>query len=491
MVLRKRLPSALLALASVAGVTLICYRLHASATVVAILFFVVVLVTALRGKTTESMIASVAATLCLDYFFVPPLLSVSIGDPEGWVALLVFLSSALAAGHMSGKVRRNRDEIVASHVEAERLHALSRAMLLSGGSDQEVGRVIVNQCMELFGAREVALFDAQSAEIFRSQVPGSIAEGLLRSVAVKGSVKQLSDEVPLIVLPVALGNRIFGSLGISGVNLWQQTIQSLGSTVALGLAQAQAQEASTRAEAERRGEELKSVMIDALAHDVKTPLTAMEAAADMLGRPQAISDSQHRELITVIQEEAHGLRRLMDEAIHLARIDAKRLKLECEVTHVRRLVDRAVLPLCERVGPGRISIDIPAHVPAVDVDVELMAQALKQLIDNAIKYSPANKPIVVSADSEDGLVMLFVRDHGPGLNELEQSRIFNKFYRGEGHRAGVQGSGMGLAIAREIVQAHGGSVTVESKLGEGSLFTIQLRATSQAPPPQQQEPPTR
>ena len=473
-VIRGRLPSTLLALSGIAVITLICYRLHASATVAAILLFVAVLAAALNGKVAEATIASVAATLCLDYFFVPPVLSMSIADPEGWVALLVFFAASFGAARMSGQLRRNRDELVANHAETERLHALSRAMLLSRGTE-EVGRLIVNKCIELFGAREVVLFESATGTFHRSQSATTISDDRLRRVAINGAI----DASPVkheIVVPVTLGNRSFGSLAMRGVDLAQPTLQTLGSTIALGLAQAQAQQASAQAEAVRRGEELKSVMIDALAHDLKTPLTAIEAAADMLMRPARISDEQRQDLIAVIGEEAQGLRRLVDEAIHLARIDAKKLKLDCEPVAVREVIAKAIESLGERAAPNRIQVMLPHHLPLINVDEELLVQALKQLLDNAIKYSAPKSLITVSARGEDGLLSITVRDHGQGMTELEQARIFDKFYRGRQGASRIQGSGMGLAITREILQAHGGSISVESKLGEGSLFTIQLHA---------------
>ena len=473
--MRTRWPSIMLALLGIPAVTLICYRLHAGATIAAILLFVAVLIVALNGKVAEASIASLAATLCLDYFFVPPLLSISIGDPAGWVALLVFFGASLAAARMSGQLRRNRDELVANHAETERLHALSRAMLLSSGGE-DVGRLIVNKCVELFGAREVVLYEKASGTFHRSQSPSTLSDEKLREIATNGSIYEALTNRE-IVLPLALGNRRFGSLGLRGVDLGQQAMQTLGSTIALGLAQAQAHDVSARAEAVRRGEELKSVMIDALAHDLKTPLTAIEAAADVLTRPARISEEQERELVTVIREEAQGLRRLVDEAIHLARIDAKRLKLDCEPLSVADIVAKAVQSLGERANPGRIKLEISSDIPLVNVDEELIVQALKQLLDNALKYSSPKSTVTVSAHDDDELVSIAVRDHGQGITELEQGRIFDKFYRGREGRNGVQGSGMGLAITKEILQAHGGSISVESKFGEGSLFTIRLHAS--------------
>jgi two-component system, OmpR family, sensor histidine kinase KdpD len=252
------------------------------------------------------------------------------------------------------------------------------------------------------------------------------------------------------------------------------TLQSLGNTIAMGLAQAQAQEAASRAEGIRRGEELKSVMIDALAHELKTPLTAIEASADMLLQPATVSKEQRDDLLEVIQQESRGLRRLLAEAIHLARIDAKRMKLECESLRVEEVLAEAMRSLGERLTAHRVRVEQGGDLPSIFVDRELTVQALKQLLDNASKYSPAGSVIQIGIREMDGFVSIAVRDQGQGLTELEQRRVFDKFYRVRRDRSAVQGTGMGLAIAKEIAEAHGGSVTVESRFGEGSEFTMRV-----------------
>ena len=279
------------------------------------------------------------------------------------------------------------------------------------------------------------------------------------------------------IVPVCLGNLLFGSMAfVRAAELPSSTIRSWASTVALGLAQVQAQEAANRTVAIRRSEELKSVMIDALAHDLKTPLTAIEAAASMLAQPDPLTPEQTSDMVQVIEQEAQGLRRLVDEAIHLARIDAKRLKLELRAMPVRELLEAAIRSLGDKVETQRFKVRVQDSLPCVLVDDELMVQALKQLLDNALKYSPPLSTIDVSATADGGAVTIAVRDNGPGLTELEQSRVFEKFYRGRHDKPEVQGTGMGLAIAREITAAHGGSVGVRSYIGQGTEFFISLKA---------------
>jgi two-component system sensor histidine kinase KdpD len=198
----------------------------------------------------------------------------------------------------------------------------------------------------------------------------------------------------------------------------------------------------------------------------------------MLLQPKNVSPEQRQDLLHVIQQETQGLRRLMGEAIHLARIDAKRMKLESEPLRVDELIAAAIQSLGERAASYPIGVELTDDAPWIFADRELMVQALKQLLDNAIKYSPARSAITIAASEANGVVSVSVRDQGQGLTELEQRRVFDKFYRGHRDRSAVQGTGMGLAIAREIAEAHGGSIAVESQLGQGSRFTITMQSAA-------------
>ncbi len=460
----------------------LCFLAGATATVAVMLLLFAVLLTGIYTQLGEAIAASIVAALCLDFFFVPPVEKITINDLQGWLSLFVFFAVSLVATNLSSRVREQRDELIRQQKETEKLHALSRAMLLMNGED--VRRLIVNKCIEIFGFTEVALFESSSGTIQRSEAPGSFPDEMLKRSAVCG-VFDSRDQPSSTVLPISLGNKTFGSLGIAGKTLPATTAQVLVNTVAVALAQAQAQEANIRADAVRQGEELKSLMIDALAHDLKTPLTVIEAATDMLLPASDTTVEQQSDLIAVVKQETEGLRKMVEEAIHLARIDAKKLKLEMHQTSVKELIQSAVEVLGERTEFYDIIVDIAPNCAPVVVDRELSVQALKQLIDNALKYSSPKMRIFINATQADDVVSISVRDSGRGLTEIEQSKVFDKFYRGHQRDGGIQGTGMGLAIAKEIVEAHGGSISVESNIGEGSRFTIALRAAVNPVPVQQ------
>jgi two-component system sensor histidine kinase KdpD len=467
--------AAMLMVAGVVALAMACaYVLNVGATVAAIVLLLAVLLAGAYTKRTEAVVTSIAATLSLDYFFIPPIGRISIADLQGWVVMGVFLSVSLVATDLSTRLHRQHNALIARQIESEKLHALSRAILMSNAGEQ-LRRLLVNKCMELFGFSESVLFEIASGEFYRSQMDGSISIDDVRGAALRGLIERGNG---LTIMPVVLGNKIFGAFAFRGIALDDGALQSLGNTIAMGLAQAQAQEAASRTEAIRKGEELKSVMIDALAHELKTPLTAIEASADMLLQPANVSKEQRDDLLEVIQQESRGLRRLLAEAIHLARIDAKRMKLECEPLRVDEILSEAIHSLGERLSAHQVRVEPAGDMPAIFADRELTVQAVKQLLDNASKYSPPGSVIRIAAHELDGLVSISVRDQGQGLTHLEQRRVFDKFYRVRRDRSAVQGTGMGLAIAKEIAEAHGGSVTVESQFGEGSEFTITVPAAA-------------
>jgi len=445
---------------------------HGNATIAAIFLLLGIVLVGAYGTRTEAIAASVSATVCLDYLFIPPIGKITIADPQGWIVLTVFLAVSVVATNLSARLRRQRDELAVRQTDREKLHALNRAILLSDSGARQLLRLLVNKCMELFTFEEAALFENGSGEIYRSSHDGAISESDLRKAARSGAIQTTGRAT---VLPIALGNKIYGSFAFVGAPLSVGLLQSMANTIAVGLAQAQTQEAANRAEAVRKSEELKSVIIDSLAHELKTPLTAIEAAAEMLHSGR-VSEEQRADLISVVQQESQRLRRLMGEAIHLARIEAKRFKLERQAVPVGPMIREAIDSLGQRGASHPIHLEIPETPLAILADPELISQSIKQLLDNAIKYSPAGKSITVSAAEEGGLVSIAVRDEGQGLTELEQSRVFDKFYRAKRDRAAVPGTGMGLAIAREIAEAHGGSILVESRLGQGSRFTVTLPA---------------
>ena len=247
-------------------------------------------------------------------------------------------------------------------------------------------------------------------------------------------------------------------------------LQSMANLVAIGLERSRAVEATARAEAARESSELRATVLDALAHEFKTPLTAMKAASsDLLAFESGPPRS--RELAEIIDEELDRLSALVTDAVHMLRIDAGDFTMHLGHHQVAPIVD-AALRRFERHLDGH---QVVQHVPAgltVDVDRDLLSLAFRQLLDNAIKYSPPTSVIEITARGE-GVIEIGVRNSGATIPEREQARIFERFYRGVQARH-VPGTGMGLAIVQQIARAHGGTLRVASTPESGTTFTLSL-----------------
>jgi len=224
----------------------------------------------------------------------------------------------------------------------------------------------------------------------------------------------------------------------------------------------------------REGRCLKSVLLDAIAHDFRTPLTSIKTAATSLLGDSRCDEHQRRELLVVIDQECDRIDRMVSQAIDLARFDASEIELEFARHSVSELVG-AALRDCETVQDTCI-IRTELSQPEIRIQCDLFwaRKVLVHLVQNASLYSSPGEPITIESEKTEGFVRFHIADSGPGIEEGEISQIFERFYRGKSQRQRVPGTGMGLAIAKAIVEAHGGSIKVVSCAGKRSVFTFTL-----------------
>jgi two-component system, OmpR family, sensor histidine kinase KdpD len=273
---------------------------------------------------------------------------------------------------------------------------------------------------------------------------------------------------------VRMGVRPIASLGISGSRLSRQTLDAVGSLVAIAIERARAVEKLGETEAERQGERLKSALLDSIAHDFRTPLTSIKAATTSLLAEEIPAREQTRELLTIINEECDRLNRLVEEAAEMSRLEAGEFELNLAPTQISDIIE-AALAQCENALAGRrVEVNVSPNLPPVRADLNRIVDALVHLIDNANIYSPKDQPITISAELVGDCVTTSVADRGPGIDDFEQGMIFDKFYRGKDQRYLVRGTGMGLPIAKAIITAHKGAISVTSQLGHGSVFSFTL-----------------
>lgn len=460
-------------LAIVAGVTFVCFRiLRVNATTAGFAYLLAVLSVATLWGLLESVLASVAAVLAFNFFFLPPVLTLTVADPQNWVALVAFLVTSIIASQISARAKERTREAWDRQRDMERLYSFSRSILLTI-TGEGVASQIIHQIAQIFDFSAAALLDRGTGAIHYSG-PEDIPDidDRLRETAVKGTL--LRDEATgTVVTAVRLGGEPIGSLALRGALPSDTVLQALANLAAIGLERARVQDAANRAEAARQSQELKSTLLDAMAHEFKTPLTAMKAATSALLSDAVAGADGRRELVTVVDEEVDRLNRMVTEAIETARIEAGALQLVRSPQLISGIVTDVLRDL-EAASEGHpVSIEIEPDVPKIEADAGLIELAVRQLLDNALRYSAPGSPIVIRAWRDDERVIIGIGDQGPGIPEAERDRIFDKLYRGS--NVGVtRGTGMGLAIAREIARAHGGEVWLENSSHEGSEFRLSL-----------------
>jgi len=208
-------------------------------------------------------------------------------------------------------------------------------------------------------------------------------------------------------------------------------------------------------------------------HEFRTPLTSIKASITSLMSTPGLSPDDRQELMTVINEESDRLNRLIGEAAEVAQLESHEFQLDLQDCRVIDLVQAAVADVKQVLGKHPVEIRVPKDI-TVRLDADRIKEALVQLLENAAKYSPPESPIRITAEVKDSSLEVSIADQGVGIDDMEQGLIFDKFYRGKNQRYRVQGTGMGLAIVRAIVEAHGGKIGVTSQLGCGSVFHIVL-----------------
>jgi two-component system sensor histidine kinase KdpD len=458
----------------VAGITsFYVHVIHVNHTTVALTFLLSILAVSTFSGLTVSAVMSVAAVLAFNYYFLPPVRTLTVADPQNWVALFAFLVTAVTGSHLSSRSRQQALEADRRRREAERLYEFSQK-LLTAGNAIELLNAIPRQIVDSFGVGAAALFLAEKEKVYRSggELRQLDAEQL-KSVAVRDEV-QIVEEQNLSFAPMRLGVRVIGSLGVSGAALSRQTLEAVGTLIAIAIERARALEDLGKNEALRQGERLKIAMVDAITHDFRTPLTSIKASVTALLSKGSLGETEKTELLTVINEESDRLNRLVGEAAEMAQLEAGEVELEPRPCEAAEFVDAALRACSTALAHREIRIELPPHLPQVFVDVDKGKQILVQLLANANQYSPPDQPITIAAEARSGFVWLSVGDRGPGIEELERGLIFDKFYRGRDQRYRVQGTGMGLPIAKALVEAHRGTIAVVSQLGKGSVFTFSL-----------------
>jgi two-component system sensor histidine kinase KdpD len=454
-------------------------------TTVALTLLMLVLFLAARFGLRYAVVTSIVAAVAYNYFFLPPIGTFLINDPQNWLALFAFLAVAVVGSRLAERAREEAEDALIRQRELEVLYGLSRE-LLQTENVASVLNAIAPAVMHVTRADAVVLYLLKGDRLY---LAGDASAMTLDDIALRQLALTLpgpgtvTDTVTVTHfgrvearVPLRVGVKPRGLLVIKGARLSNETLQAIAGLISVSIDRASVLEEVTRGEAAKESERLRSLMIDSITHELRTPLTAIKAAATTLLQPegtQELAAAERTELLTVIDEESDRLNRLVSEAVEMAQLDAQEVHMTFGPQAVGEIIRRAV-ESCEAALEGRpVKVTVP-ELPLVWADEEFITKVLCNLIENAAKYSAAGTPVFLSAERRGEMVAVSVADRGIGIDVSEQALIFERFYRASVPTRQTSGTGMGLAISRAIIDAHHGTMSVTSQLGEGSVFSFTL-----------------
>jgi two-component system sensor histidine kinase KdpD len=486
---------------------------------VLLIFLLLTIGVALLAGDRPAAFAAVLAFLAFDFFFIPPYHGFTVAAPDHVLALFVYLGVAIGTARLVASVRARTEAAEREQRRTALLYELNAALIGDVTLDAMLA-TIAERLVSVYGAARcrILLPDEGGALVVRAAFPTDapgpaptaatdrqrlamaawamehrqpvglnpanrrvrVPHGIGRGPTAATPLPSPPDP-DVLYLPIATAERTIGVLEVAdrpaGGRSTKEAERLLGSfaaQAALALERARLTEEAARAAALVQSDELKSALLAAVSHDLRTPLAAIKASAtSLLDDGVAWRDEDRADFLRAIDEETDRLALLVGNLLDLSRIEGGALRPDREWYDVAELVADVAARLAPRVGPRELRVEVEPDLPLVWFDYVEIAQVLTNLAENALKYTPPGTPITLAARAVPGAVELAVHDRGPGIPPRARARLFDKFYRGAA-ASGIPGTGIGLTISRGLVEAHGGRIWAEERPGGGTSFRFEL-----------------
>ena len=429
-------------------------------------FVCALLFTAWKLRLRTAFIACVVAALCLDFFFTEPRYSLRISSPQDVSAICSFLAVVLFISWLSNRLA-TKTKLLAAREQAQReLHTLAERSLQLDWRlplTPELCRV-VRSCFQLDA---VCIWDDLSNTFAYDGTPTQDVD------AVRAACMAEKDfDLPRIRTSMRLlhsGVRTVGSISLEGNLPASAILGAIASLVALSMERAHALHSEVLAQSERLSEQIRSSVLDGLAHSIKTPLTTISVSSAGVQAIGGLTDTQTT-LLDLVQQQATRISSLTNRLLRTARLDAKAVVKRREAS-VPEIIASASGNLEDE---GRLVVHQAEMPPFLWIDPDLLAMAINQIIENALKYSPADSPVQLSLEQDRDMLRISVRNEGSFIPPEESERVFQRFYRAHGSEHRAPGTGLGLTVAKQAVEALGGHIDLASSVEAGTTFTIHI-----------------
>ncbi len=464
----------LAATAAAALTTFLLVRLGANSTTAGMIYLVLVVWWATQAGAVLSVYIAALSALCFDYYFLPPIRTLWLVGGQAWVAMFSFVASCLVVSRLSERARRQALQVAQRQADVERLYALSQEMMLFEDAERLVRDLpaVIGRIFELNG---VILYLCEQDRFYSSRKDVPVTVHAHMQAIAQGLSPTLAPLNGYQTTALTLGLRPLGALAWRPQTLSVEVAAAVCAQVSIALARSIALETTARVEAAREGERLRTALIDSLTHELRTPLTSIRAAATTLLESEGLDDAARLDMVRIIDEESARLDLLVGESVEMAEIDANVVQVKMSPHHPRELLDQAVEESRKILANHKVSISAEAgESPHAEetawFDPHLLGRVLRHLLENVAAHTPGGTRVTLSCKRSDDRLEFSVEDNGPGIDARDLPLIFEKFYRGKRGSSTRKGSGMGLAIVRAILRAHGGGIEASNLPSGGARF---------------------
>jgi two-component system sensor histidine kinase KdpD len=442
-------------------------KLGLNALFVSCLYLVTVTLLSVTGDFAAAVLVSVGAFGCLDYFFTEPLYSFRVSDPGDTIALFASLLTALVVTSLASEARTEAREARLHRDRLERLYQLAQQLLAFDPAAPE----FLEPFLGVFGITAVCFFDAETAYVHTVGISQSGLPVKTRDSYVMG-VDTNDSGTRIAVRRIQPGGKVTGAVGFEGLEEPGFTAGPLAALAGTLFDRMRALQMASDATAATRVEVYRAAVLDALAHEFRTPLTTILAAAGGLQEAGPLNAVQ-KDMAETVEDEATRLGKLTARLLRTARLESQEIKPRIEVTDVTPLIHQITTQYAGRARDRQIVFANRREAAEVLADPELLRFPLSQLVENACKYSPSGAIVTVAVCREEKFVAIRVSNSGSSIAPEERQRIFERFYRGVAVSDSISGSGLGLYVARKIALAHRGALDLESA-DDGVTFCLRI-----------------